>query len=69
MLKDMHKLVLLMGKGSCLILQIQFSTTIEQIAGLNLESGKNLWMIAPMLSLSGHNILKLFFEKLPQISR
>ncbi|KAL3324809.1 hypothetical protein AABB24_038755 [Solanum stoloniferum] len=65
----MDKLVLLMGKGSCLILHIQFSTTIEQIAGLNLESGKNLWLIATVLSFSDHNILKLFSEKLPQISR
>ncbi|KAM3301151.1 hypothetical protein P3S67_015652 [Capsicum chacoense] len=46
------------------ILQIRFSTTIEQHAGIKLKSGKNLWMITTMLSISSHIILKHFFREM-----
>lgn len=63
------KHVLLMGKVSDLILQIQFFIAIGQPAGLSLGIGSNLWKTAIKLFISSQITRKLCLEELPHIAR
>lgn len=59
----------LMEKVSGLILQIQFSTAIEQLVGLNLGNGSGLWRTASRPLESSQIILKLCSDELHHIAR